>query len=117
MIDWKNSSGASPKGTLACVAFTLIELLVVIAIIAILAAMILPALARAKRKAEQINCISNFKQMGTALRMYIDDNEDWLPPGPRGSEASPVIGLDNVQSPAYNAARNSKKMLPYYLTS
>jgi prepilin-type N-terminal cleavage/methylation domain-containing protein len=95
-------------------AFTLIELLVVIAIIAILAAMLLPALARAKRKAEQANCTSNFKQIGMALRMYIDDNQDWLPPGPASKTGT--TGLDEVQPAFYNDGSAAKKALPYYLT-
>jgi prepilin-type N-terminal cleavage/methylation domain-containing protein/prepilin-type processing-associated H-X9-DG protein len=79
--------------------FTLIELLVVIAIIAILAAMLLPSLAKAKLKAQGIQCMGNHRQLTLAWKMYADDNRDQLPyasdegPDPRKNAYAWVKGL------------------------
>ena len=68
-------------------AFTLIELLVVIAVIALLAAMLLPALARAKMQARRIQCISNQRQLATTWLLYVTDNNDWI--AANGNSATP----------------------------
>jgi prepilin-type N-terminal cleavage/methylation domain-containing protein len=101
-------------------AFTLIELLVVIAIIAILAAILLPALAAAKRKAYLMNCIANQKQTCLALQMYFNDFNDKCPPGP-GCRGNPGVnfGLTYGQVPVYNGVHSGGclKWLPVYIYS
>lgn len=93
-------------------AFTLIELLVVIAIIAILAAMLLPALARAKEKAKRTNCLSNLKEWGLAIQMYSPENNNTVPtdgygptthgpawcafPGPSGTPDDPMAWFNEL---------------------
>ena len=95
--------------------FTLIELLVVIAIIAILAAMLLPALARAKTSAQRVSCLNKQRQWGLAMLMYTQDNDENIPRESETTDGSTLLNWAQVVAPDggsvwYNALPRSIKL-------
>ena len=121
-----NSKATSRQGTAACQGpllathgFTLLELLITAAIIALLAALLLPALAKAKTKGQSISCLNNLKQLGLGIQMYAAENDGRLPenlPGnPTDSSKTPWVtgNMATAQEATNNALIRAGRLFPY----
>ena len=93
-------------------AFTLIELLVVIAIIAVLAAILFPVFAQAREKARAISCMSNGRQIGLAITMYVQDYDETYPTE-HPSTSNPAVDDNTSQLEAIDYGSPFDKILPY----
>jgi prepilin-type N-terminal cleavage/methylation domain-containing protein/prepilin-type processing-associated H-X9-DG protein len=103
---------AEHHGRASARAFTLIELLVVIAIIAVLAAILFPVFAQAREKARAISCLSNGRQIGTALMLYVQDYDEKYPQE-HPSTGNPVVDDNAGQLEAADFGSPFDKILPY----
>ena len=93
-------------------AFTLVELLVVIAIIAVLAAILFPVFAQAREKARAISCLSNGRQIGTALMLYLQDYDEKYPQE-HPSTSNPIVDDNKAQLESVDYGSPFDKILPY----
>lgn len=99
VVDPINSNASLPdaeraRGRASRVAFTLVELLVVVSIIALLVGILLPSLGGARRSGQRASCAANLKQIGTGMRMYLNDSNDYLPNAPPLPSLQPPTGVE-----------------------